>query len=43
MIWTIVRKEFLTSLLTYRFAVGLILCLVAATVAHLAFLRSRIA
>ena len=39
MIWTIARKEFLTSLLTYRFAVGLILCLVAATVGTLSVVQ----
>jgi hypothetical protein len=39
MIWTIARKEFLTSLLTYRFAVGLILCLVTATVGTLSVVQ----
>lgn len=44
MIWTIARKEFLTSLLTYRFLVGLVLCLVsvvAGTLAAVQDLRSR--
>lgn len=44
MIWTIARKEFLTSVLTLRFGVGLILCLTSATTGTLAVvedLRSR--
>ncbi|MFA6111100.1 MAG: ABC transporter permease, partial [Candidatus Latescibacterota bacterium] len=44
MLWTIARKEFLTSLLTYRFAVGLVLCLVSVVAGTLAAgqdLRSR--
>lgn len=44
MIWTIARKEFLTSLLTYRFLVGLVLCLVSVVAGTLAAgqdLRSR--
>ncbi|MEW6755593.1 MAG: ABC transporter permease subunit [Candidatus Latescibacterota bacterium] len=36
MIWTIARKEFLTSLLAYRFGVGLILCLASVTAGTLA-------
>ncbi len=31
MVWMIARKEFLASLLTYRFGIGLILCIVAVT------------
>lgn len=36
MLWTIARKELLTSLLTYRFSVGLVLCVVSVTAGTLA-------
>ena len=39
MIWTIARKEFLTSLLTYRFGIGLILCITAAAAGTLAVIQ----
>lgn len=39
MIWIIARKEFVTNLLTYRFGIGLILCLVSVTVGTLAVIQ----
>jgi ABC-type transport system involved in multi-copper enzyme maturation permease subunit len=39
MIWIIARKEFLTSLLTYRFGIGLILCIASAAAGTLAVIQ----
>ncbi len=39
MIWTIARKEFLTSLLTFRFGIGLILCIASTAAGTLAVIQ----
>ncbi len=39
MLWTLARKEFLAALLTYRFGVGLILCIAAVSAGTLAVIE----